>query len=222
MLGSSRACIWHVQPRRNAGCASSESGRSSAVAMEMRMDNPCDRVLPVLGRHREHMHRSPRRGRSGGERSGSAAPEIKLALELLVLTAARSGEVRLATWDEMDVAGRVWTISTARMKAKREHRVPLCRRAVEILEAARTLGDSGSLVFPMRSGRPIAASTLPKMLRQHGIAAVAHGFRSRSGTGLPSGPTIRVRSSRRRWRMSCRTRSKRRMHGRTYSTGGGC
>ena len=103
---------------------------------------------------------------------------MKLALELLVLTAARSGEVRLATWDEMDVAGRVWTISAARMKAKREHRVPLCGRAMEILEAARTLGDSGGLVFPMRSGRPISASTLPKMLRQHGIAAVAHGFRS--------------------------------------------
>ena len=78
----------------------------------------------------------------------------------------------------MDVAGRVWTISAERMKAKREHRVPLCGRAVEILEAARTLGDGNELVFPMRSGRPIAASTLPKMLRQHGIAAVAHGFRS--------------------------------------------
>ena len=78
----------------------------------------------------------------------------------------------------MDVAGRVWTISAARMKAKREHRVPLCRRAVEVLEAARTLGGSNDLVFPMRSGNPVAASTLPKMLRQHGIEAVAHGFRS--------------------------------------------
>ena len=95
-----------------------------------------------------------------------------------MLTAARSGEVRLATWDEMDVAGRVWTISAERMKAKREHRVPLCGRAVEILEAARTFGDGNELVFPMRSGNPIAASTLPKMLRQHGIEAVAHGFRS--------------------------------------------
>ena len=110
--------------------------------------------------------------------SGSAAPAIKLAFEFLVLTAARSGEVRLATWDERDVAGRVWTISAARMKAKREHRVPLCGRAVEVLEAARTLGDGNDLVFPMRSGNPVAASTLPKMLQQHGIAAVAHGFRS--------------------------------------------
>ena len=77
----------------------------------------------------------------------------------------------------MDLAGRVWTVPATRMKAKREHRIPLCRRAVEILEAARALGG-GDLVFPMRSGKPIAMSTLPKILEYHGIAAVAHGFRS--------------------------------------------
>ena len=95
-----------------------------------------------------------------------------------MLTAARSAEARLATWAEMDTAGRVWTISAERMKAKREHRVPLCRRAVEVLDAARTLGDDNPLVFPMRSGKTISASTLPKMLQYHRIAAVAHGFRS--------------------------------------------
>ena len=78
----------------------------------------------------------------------------------------------------MDVAGAVWTIAAERMKAKREHRVPLCGRAVGLLEAARALGGGDGLVFPMRSGRPIAASTLPKMLQLHGISAVAHGFRS--------------------------------------------
>ena len=78
----------------------------------------------------------------------------------------------------MDVAGRVWTISAERMKAKREHRVPLSGRAVELPEAARVLGGGDGLVFPMRSGRPVAASTLAKMLHLHGIAAVAHGFRS--------------------------------------------
>ena len=52
------------------------------------------------------------------------------------------------------------------------------RRSVDVLDTARTLGDSAGFVFPMRSGRPITASTLPKMLRQHGIAAVAQGFRS--------------------------------------------
>ena len=64
------------------------------------------------------------------------------------------------------------------MKAKREHRVPLCGRALEVLDAARTLGDGGGLVFPMRSGRSIATSTFPKMLQYHDVAAVPHGFRS--------------------------------------------
>ena len=73
--------------------------------------------------------------------SKSAQPAVRLAFEFLVLTAARSGEVRLATWDEIDAAGAVWTISAARMKAKREHRVPLCGRGLEILDAARALGD---------------------------------------------------------------------------------
>ena len=64
------------------------------------------------------------------------------------------------------------------MKAKREHRVPLCGRALEILDAARALGDGNPLVFPMRSGRPISASTLLKMLNDLRIEAVPHGFRS--------------------------------------------
>ena len=64
------------------------------------------------------------------------------------------------------------------MKAKREHRVPLCGKALEILEAARALGDSNGLVFPMRSGRSRASSTFPKMLQYHEVAAVPHGFRS--------------------------------------------
>ena len=178
--------IWHVKPETARAVRQRvRTVLEWAIAMEMRMDNPCDRVLPVLGPQGdivEHMralaHQDVAAAVERVRSLGSAAPTIKLAFEFLVLTAARSGEVRLATWAEMDVGGRVWTISAARMKAKREHRVPLCQRAVEILEAARTLGEGSDLVFPMRSGRPIAASTLPKMLRQHGVAAVAHGFRS--------------------------------------------
>ena len=64
------------------------------------------------------------------------------------------------------------------MKAKREHRVPLCVQALEILNAARTLDESNRLVFPMPSGKAISMSTLSKMLEYHRIAAVPHGFRS--------------------------------------------
>ena len=63
------------------------------------------------------------------------------------LQGARSGEIRLAAWDEMDTTDHVWAIPATRMKMKRDHRVPLCRRAMEVLDAARTLGD-GPLVFP--------------------------------------------------------------------------
>ena len=178
--------IWHVKPETARAVRQRiRSVLEWSIAMELRADNPCDRVLPVLGPQGdivEHMRALPHQDVAAAvetvRTSASAAAAIKLAFEFLVLTAARSGEVRLAKWDEMDVVGRVWAISAARMKAKREHRVPLCRRAVEVLEAARTLGGSNDLVFPMRSGKPIALSTLPKMLQQHGIAAVAHGFRS--------------------------------------------
>ena len=87
-------------------------------------------------------------------------------------------KVRLATWDEIDTAGAVWTVPAARMKAKREHRVPLCGRALEVLDAARTLGDGGGLVFPMRSGTSLASSTFPKMLQYHEVAAVPNGDRT--------------------------------------------
>ena len=64
------------------------------------------------------------------------------------------------------------------MKAKREYRVPLCGRAPEILDVARAIGRGNRLVFPMRSGKAISASTLLKMLQYHRIAAAPHGFRS--------------------------------------------
>ena len=179
--------IWHVKGETaHAVRQRIRSVLEWAIAMDLRNDNPCDRVLPVLGPQNDivtHRLALPHKDVAAAvetvRASASAQPAVKLAFEFLVLTAARSGEVRLATWDEIDTAGRVWTASAARMKAKREHRVPLCRRALEILDAARALGDGARrLVFPMRSGRPIAPSTLPKMLRYHRIPAVAHGFRS--------------------------------------------
>ena len=150
----------------------------------MRHDNPCDRVLPALGpqnnivTHRLALPHKDVAAAIETVRASGAAPVVKLAFEFLVLTAARSAEARLATWDEIDVPGRVWTLSAQRMKMKREHRVPLCRRALEVLDAARALGGGNPLVFPMRSGKPVSASTLPKMLQSHTLAAVPHGFRS--------------------------------------------
>ena len=111
-------------------------------------------------------------------RASKATTALKLAFEFLVLTAARSGEVRLATWDEIDTRGHVWTIPATRMKANRAHRVPLSERALEILAATRTLADGNSLVFPNRWGNCIKDTFLSQLLKALEIAAVPHGFRS--------------------------------------------
>ena len=113
-------------------------------------------------------------------RTSNARPVVKLAFEFLVLTAARSGEARGAVWTEIDRDEGVWTIPATRMKANREHRVPLCRRAMEILDAARTLGEGGSpLLFPSaQQGKQLSDMMLSGLLKDLKIAAVPHGFRS--------------------------------------------
>ena len=155
-----------------------------AVAMEYRTHNPCGRIELVLGRQQHLVRHRPalphRAVASAVEavRGSRARPIVKLAFEFLVLTAARSGEVRGARWSELDVAAGVWTVPAARMKAKREHRVPLCPRAVEVLDAARGLGPGGGLAFPTARGRQLKDMALSGLLRDLEIAAVPHGFRS--------------------------------------------
>ncbi len=102
-----------------------------------------------------------------------------LALEFLILTAARSGEVLGARWTEIDTDAKVWTIPAARVKAAREHRVPLSSRALAILEtlaAART----GDFVFPgQRHGTALSPMSLERVLRRmKAEGATVHGFRS--------------------------------------------
>ena len=99
----------------------------------------------------------------------------------MVLTATRSNEARGATWSEIDLDARTWTIPAGRMKAKRTHRVPLCERAMAILDEARTLGPAtgDALVFPGASkGRPLAGATLLNLLERAGFDTTLHGFRS--------------------------------------------
>ena len=99
--------------------------------------------------------------------------------EFLMLTAARWGEVRWTVLVEIDLDEGVWTVPARRMKTNRQHRVPLCGRALEILEAARTLGEgAGPLVFARRGGMPLNDKELRWLVREQGIAAVPHGFRS--------------------------------------------
>ncbi|HDZ8828296.1 TPA: integrase arm-type DNA-binding domain-containing protein [Aeromonas dhakensis] len=101
------------------------------------------------------------------------------ALELLILTAGRTSEVLEATWDEIDLGRQEWVIPAERMKAGREHRVPLCKQAVSLLESLPRLQGS-PFVFPgKRSGRPMSDISLTMCMRRHGMGEfTVHGFRS--------------------------------------------
>ena len=102
----------------------------------------------------------------------------KLAIELLVLTATRSGEVRLADWVEFDLDAKIWTIPAERMKMKEEHVIPLSDRALDVFEQAKALGGHG-LVFPgMRPGRPMSDMTMSKLVKELGYPVDVHGFRT--------------------------------------------
>jgi integrase len=103
-----------------------------------------------------------------------------LALRFAILTAARSGEVRGATWDEIDLGAATWTIPAERMKMERPHRVPLAEPALVILRELQPLADGpGSLVFPSaRPGKPLSDMTLSAVLRRLDVPVTVHGFRS--------------------------------------------
>ena len=110
------------------------------------------------------------------KREGTAAK----ALEFAILTAARSGEVRGATWDEIDLKAAVWTIPAARMKAGREHRVPLSAPVVLMLnkDSNRQSVAPGDLLFPAPRGGVLSDMALTAVMRRMAVAAVPHGFRS--------------------------------------------
>ena len=100
------------------------------------------------------------------------------ALEFLTLTAARSGEVRGAQWNEIDLTKKIWVIPAERMKAKREHRVPLSKQAIAILKVLPTK-NTGTLIFP--STKPttkLSDMALTAVMRRMEIEAVPHGLRS--------------------------------------------
>lgn len=99
-----------------------------------------------------------------------------LALEFAILTAARTGEVLGATWDEVDMEAGQWTVPAERMKAAKTHRVPLSQRVIEILETVRTLG--GEYLFPGAQGGKLSGMAMSMLLRRMNVDATVHGFRS--------------------------------------------
>lgn len=107
------------------------------------------------------------------QREGFAAR----ALEFALLTAARSGEVRGALWDEIDMAKGVWVVPSERMKAGREHRVPLSTTALELLRNLPRV-DGSDLIFPAPRGGLLSDMSLTAVMRRMNLNAVPHGLRS--------------------------------------------
>lgn len=158
-----------------------------AIAQGWRTDNPTNATIKGLPKHdrskvkhRKALPYAEVAAALAKVRASEAGTATKLAFEFLVLTTTRSGETREARWAEVDVANAVWTIPANRMKTKRQHRVPLSPRCLEILSEAEVLRENGGhLIFPgTRAGKPLSDMTLSKLMKELGIAAVPHGFRS--------------------------------------------
>lgn len=156
-----------------------------AIAEGMRKDNPARAdalALPRMTTKRERRKALPYSEVTtclDAVRASGASQATKLALEFLMLTAARSGEVRMAVWSEFDLEAAVWEIPEERMKMKRPHRVPLSPAALAILGQARAREDGSGLMFPgTKLGRPLSDMTLSKLVKELGFAADVHGFRT--------------------------------------------
>jgi integrase len=117
-------------------------------------DNPTDGLTKVLPKHRgekQHHAALPYAAVPAfiqALRMADASPSVRLALELLILTATRTSEVLHATWTEVDLDAKVWIVPGARMKAGRDHRVPLSEQAIQLLEQAQVYA----------AGRPLRLS----------------------------------------------------------------
>ncbi len=140
-----------------------------------------DGALPKMPKVKAHQRALPYRdvAEALAKVDGTGAwPATRLCFRFAVLTAARSGEARGARWNEIDMDAAIWTVPAGRMKGGKAHRVPLSDAALDVLRQARALSDGDGLMFPAPRGGMLSDSTVSKLLRENGIAAVPHGFRS--------------------------------------------
>ena len=178
--------IWHTRPETARRVRQRISAIMRwAVAQGHRHDNPAgDAIAAALPKHndrRQHHLALPHHEMGAAVaavRNSQAHAATKLAFEFLVLTAARSGEVRGALWEEIDHASAVWTVPAERTKSARAHRVPLSGRAIEILDEARTLSGGHELVFPSMAGGVMRDSAMSILARELDLGMTPHGARA--------------------------------------------
>lgn len=157
-----------------------------AIAQGHRADNPAGHAitaaLPRNGRQSRHF-KAPPHGKVAKAlatvRGSTAGDGVRPSFEFIVLTAARSGEVRGTLWEEIDEEAGVWRVPGFRTKTGRSHRVPLSSRTLEVLEEAReTLGGDPIFRAVRSRRRPLATGAWRALLRRLSIEATVHGFRS--------------------------------------------
>ena len=152
-------------------------------------DNPAgeviDGALPAMPKIKAHLRALPYCEVLDALRlvaASRASIAARACFRFLVLTAARSGQARGATWAEIDRRAQEWRVPASRMKSNREHRVPLSRSALQTLDSVASLRDGSDLLFPspMRRHTPLSDMALTKVLRDVGLAerTTVHGFRS--------------------------------------------
>ena len=183
------ACLtpmWHQKPET----ARRVKQRISAVmkwciAQGFREDNPADeRITAALGtntqrpQHMKALHHSQVAAAVRTVEATDAHWATIAAFKFLTLTATRSGEVRNATWNEIDLSTAVWTIPSEHTKTEKEHRVPLSTGALAVLAAALPRSGGKGLVFPSPTGRVLSNATMSKLCKENNIGCVPHGMRS--------------------------------------------
>ena len=155
-----------------------------AIAQGYRQDNPAGEALGAAlpknagnVKHFRAVHYKEAGAAIQTVRESDAGVTTKLLFEFITFCACRSGEARKATWSEIDLETATWTIPASRMKAGKEHRVPLSDRAIEILREAESVHQN-DYVFPSPSGRVLSDGTLTKLARSLKIPGTVHGMRS--------------------------------------------
>ena len=186
--------LWHMEPTARKINTEVIQVMEFAIGREYRDDNPaigCLRGMPKFKRMIEHRQALPHAEVAvaiATVRGSTADAETRAAFEFMVLTASRIGETTGATWNEIDLDARVWAIPPSRMKANREHQIPLSDQAVALLEQAQAYrraahprnrnGEHGGLLFPSNRAEQRTAATFELMMKRLDIKAVPHGFRS--------------------------------------------
>ena len=155
-----------------------------AIAQRYRQDNPAGEALgaalPKNAGNVKHFRAVPYSEVGAAiqkVRESDAGVTAKLLFEFITLCACRSGEARKAQWSEIDFEAANWIIPASRMKAGKEHRVPLSARAIEILREAESVRQN-DYVFPSSTGRVLSDGTLTKLARSLEISGTVHGMRS--------------------------------------------